>query len=100
MSEPIKPHEVVEAKKNTMPAEVIECFNELIAEKWNGRSATVKQSEAANRIADRMNVTTQYLYDHGYMDVEDVFRAAGWKVKYDKPAYNETFRATFEFRKS
>ena len=99
MSEPIKPHEVVEAKKNTMPAAVVECFNELIAEKWNGRSATVGQSEAAKRIAARMNVDTQHLYDHGYMDVEQIFEAAGWKVKYDKPGYNETYPATFEFSK-
>ncbi|HUS40049.1 MAG TPA: hypothetical protein VMX74_11390 [Pirellulales bacterium] len=99
MAEPIKPHEVVEAKKNAMPSEVIECFNELIAEKWNGRSATIKQSEAANRIAKRMNVDTQYLYASGFMDVEDVFRDVGWKVTYDKPGYNETYTATFEFRK-
>jgi len=98
--EPIKPSEVVEVKKKMLPYEVIECFNELIAEKWNGQSATIKQTEAANRIAEQMGVDTQHLYDRGYMDIEDIFRAAGWVVEYDKPGYNETYPAAFEFRKS
>ena len=33
------------------------------------------------------------------MDIESIYRADGWGVYYDKPGYNETYTATFEFTK-
>lgn len=38
------------------------------------------------------------MLDREHLDVEDVYRAAGWEVTYDKPGYNETYDATFTFR--
>ena len=37
--------------------------------------------------------------EEGWLDVEDVYRKAGWEVIYDAPGYNESFyEPSFEFR--
>lgn len=104
MSQPIKPSEVGPKKAQTMPPEVFEAFNELIVKHWDGRSATVLQSDVVNLILAKMTLSKPEikrsdLYDNHYLDVESHYRKAGWVVKYDSPACNESYPATFEFRK-
>ena len=102
MTEPIKPKDIVSAKKESMPDQVIEAFNELIAEKWDGSSSTVKQSDAVKRIISKFGwdkTQSNELFDNHWLDVEPIFRKAGWKVEYDKPGFNETYPATYTFEK-
>jgi len=99
MAKPITPKEVQDLKNATFPDEVIEVFNELIVENWDGHSATIKQDVAAGRIAKRMKITRAKVFDRSLLDIEDVFQKAGWKVDYDKPGYNETYDAFFRFTK-
>ena len=100
MTEPIKPQDVIEAKLQIMPDEVIECFNHFIAANWNGHSAVIKQCDIVGRIVGILNLEPKdrkKIYDNHWLDVEDIYRKQGWIVKYDKPAYNESYEATFEF---
>lgn len=100
MVEPIKPKDVVKAKQETLPDEVIEAFNELIAENWKGEYAKFKLAVVAERIRKKLGWGDEkagQISKNGWLDVEDVYRKAGWKVVYDGPAYNETYQATFEF---
>lgn len=100
MSGPISPDEVVEAKQKYFPPEIFEAFNEEIAKNFSNGCARVIQRDVANRIANKMGYdNTSIIYSNKYLDVEEVYRAAGWKVCYDKPAYNENYDAYFEFRK-
>ena len=41
--------------------------------------------------------TRELVYPSRDSDIEDIFREAGWKVTYDKPAYNESYDAYFKF---
>lgn len=88
---PITPDEVDEGKH--IPAEVIEAFNELIAE----GSGHVKQKDAVARIVQKMGLDSNVVYQRGWLNVEGAYRKAGWKVDYDKPGYNETYDAFFVF---
>lgn len=110
MVEPIKPEEINEAKAKTIPSEVIESFNHMIAKNWNGSQSRFKQDDVVENIVSRMNknnVLSQHeidvlkisLFSNHNLDVEDLYRAQGWKVEYDKPAYCETYPATFTFSK-
>ncbi|HET8688481.1 MAG TPA: hypothetical protein VFM18_17860 [Methanosarcina sp.] len=105
---PIRPSEVAVKKMQQFPDFVIEAFNQLIAENYNdgARSAVVKQDDAVKRIlelatssfvSDLTPVTRDTVYDKGWLNIEEIFKAAGWKVTYDKPAYNESYPAKFEF---
>lgn len=101
MSGPIKPSEVQDKKNASLPAEVFDAFNALIVEKWSeaSRCAIIHQCEVAERVAVALGITKGEVYERKLLDVEDAYRKAGWKVKYDKPAYNETYEPSFEFRK-
>ena len=92
---PITPHEV--SKNNAKPEAVIAVFNDLIQKYWDGTRARFYPSEAASLIATKMGVETHVIYDYHYLDIEDVYEEAGWKVLYDKPGYYESYPATFEF---
>ncbi len=97
-TKPVTPKEVVNLKKSLIPDAVIESFNELIAEKYLGGSSTFKQKDVVARMVKK-GVLSEEIYKNGWLDVEDIFEKAGWKVEYDKPGYNESYDATFTFSK-
>jgi hypothetical protein len=94
---PIKPHEVVAAKKTVFPEEVFRAFNELIVENSIDGYASFEVEQVAKRIASYLNIGVPMVYTKGYLDVEDVYEAEGWNVDHDKPGYNESYKATFTF---
>ena len=102
MTKPITPDNVVKEKEKILPEEVIVAFNRLIAEKWNGRYSSFKQDEVIEEIIKEMGslkITSKEIFKKHYLDVEDIYKEAGWNVEYDSPAYCETYPATFKFSK-
>ena len=105
MTKPITPAEVAAAKVESIPPEVYEAFNELIVAAWDSEHRavivqdTVVKAVLAKLKSAGMSITRQALFDTGWLDVEDAYRKVGWTVTYEKPAYNETFEATFTFSK-
>ena len=98
---PINLKDVVAKKKAQLPPEVLDAFNELIAEHFDGTSSSFEQKEVVSRIRKKFGgkYTSQQLFDRNWLDVEPIYRKEGWKVEYDKPAYCESYEATFEFTK-
>lgn len=96
---PITPKEVTTKRRESIPDAVFEVFNDLIVKHWSGSSATIKQGEAAKLIAKKLKCSEEKLYENHWMDVEPIYRKAGWSVKYDKPGYNESYEAYFVFSK-
>ena len=89
---PIKPGEVVSKKKEGFPDAVLEAFNELLAEKYDGDSAWFEQKEVVARMVKK-GLKRNAIFDKGWLDIEEVYESAGWKVSYDE-SYEENF--TFE----
>lgn len=96
--EALAPHEVASALKASMPDAVLESFNALIAENFNGSSATVYQKDVVSRL-EQLGHSRAKVFDKGWLNVEDIYRARGWKVVYDKPGYCESYDAHFTFSK-
>lgn len=97
---PITPDEVVEHKLREIPDQVVECWNRMIASKSNGSNTiTIMQDDIVSALVAATGVKRQAVFDLGWLDIEDLYRNAGWKVSYDKPGYNESYEAYFEFRK-
>ena len=99
---PITPAEVTAQKRKAIPDEVIECWNAAIAKKWTGNSSTVTitQDDIVKDIMAAMpHVKRKEVFDNGWMDIEPIYRAHGWKVNYDKPGYNEFYDAFYQFSK-
>lgn len=99
MREPIRPEEAAARKLDCLPEEVIDAFNDLIAMHYDGIQAMFSQEEIVNALVDRGVIQhPQEAFDRHLLDVEPVYRAYGWTVTYDKPAYNEPGRrAWFTF---
>lgn len=96
---PISPTEV----EPFIPDFVIEAFNSLIQKNWNGVEAKVLQAEVVNTISSDdptdPRPSRQHIFDNHWLDVEDIYRKAGWKVTYVRASYFERHDAYFLFRK-
>lgn len=94
----IKPSDVV----RSIPKQVFDVFNELIAAAGGSKEKTViTQDVVVKRILSKMpDVTRAQVFDRGWLNVEDVYRAEGWTVEYDKPAYSDDYEAYFVFSRA
>lgn len=105
MPGPITPDEVVAHKAAVViPEKVFDAFNELIAQHWNGRDATFKKNDVVDLIlakyAESESVTMNSIYGNNWLDVEPIYREAGWDVVYDRPGYNESYDAKYIFKRA
>ncbi|MDB5193988.1 MAG: hypothetical protein JWN50_2 [Parcubacteria group bacterium] len=93
----VKPAEVVNLKKSTIPAEVLEAFNSLIAENLQNGEARVVQNEVVKILVEK-GLNREEIFKKGWLNVEEIYMNAGWRVGYDKPGYNESYEAFFIFK--
>lgn len=96
---PIRPEDIAKEKESAFPDAVLASFNQLITEKFSGGSATIKQEDVVKLMVSK-GLDHREIFDRGWLNVEGVYRASGWKVEYDKPGYNEDYPATFTFTRS
>jgi hypothetical protein len=95
----IKPSDIMDNLDTIIDPAVIQAVNEILKEKFRGDSVTILQKEIVSRaIKINPKLTSDILYKNHHLDFEPIFRKAGWSVRYDKPGYNESYEATFEFR--
>jgi hypothetical protein len=98
---PITPDEAFELKKVNIPEYVIEIVNRLIIKNiqcgTKVKVAKIKQCDIVAEILKSHQMVESDIYENKMLDFEELYREQGWKVVYDKPGYNETYEATFEF---
>lgn len=95
---PFTPADAQKCKSTWLPNEVIETVNELLAKNYREGTITIKQKDIEEQVLLKMpHLSSKDLYDRNYMDIEETFRSHGWDVRYDKPGYNESYSAFFEF---
>ena len=99
MVKPISPDEVVGQKLKDFPDIVMETWNSMIAQKFSNGSATILLKHIRDALAVATGKTPHQVRELGYLDVENIYRKAGWSVYYDQPAYNETYDAFYIFKK-
>lgn len=112
MSKPISPSDIPSYKAVSFPNYVFDAFNELIAINFSDGTADILQKDVVALMLQKANVgidpdesfggynaglTKGQILSLGYLNVEEVYRAQGWKVSYDKPGYNESYDALFRF---
>jgi hypothetical protein len=98
--QPIRPDQAAMLKASTIPLFVIEAFNELIVENLtSGGRAVVTKTDAVVRIQMKSpsDLSREEIIRRRWLDIEPIFEAYGWKVKYDKPGFTESYDDFFEF---
>lgn len=101
MTKPLSPKDVESAKAKTgvtIP-QVIEAANELIAQRWDGYEARFFLHELGARAREKLGWDKKKEFEDGDLDIEPIFRKAGWSVEFDRPGYNENYEAHFIFKK-
>lgn len=93
--QPIRPDEV----QCEIPDGVIEAFNDLIRDAWNGREAVFSLQAALRAASAKTGLGHDLLLEKHSLDVEHLYRAVGWIVEFHKPTYNEPGEPWFTFRK-
>lgn len=87
--------------RNGIPDIVFEVVNDLLLTKpRKNNRIIITQDEILNKLTgdegcDRFR--RQAMLDKGWLDFEDIYREVGWRVTYDKPAYNENYKPYFIF---
>jgi hypothetical protein len=101
---PISPDDIAGAKLETFPDVVFLVVNALIASNFTNGRASFTQEEVIERLAENLpgedfDIKRNEIFKKGWLNFEEVYRAQGWEVEYDKPDYTETRDANFTFRK-
>lgn len=96
---PITPQECKEQQSGSdIPEFVIDAVNNLLRKHCRNVSITLKQNEIIDEICRvNINVSRTQIFANKWLDFEPLFERAGWDIVYDKPAYCETYDATFTF---
>lgn len=107
---PFTPAEVADQQVKRLPEFVIEAVNEVLVKKTVNGYGTIPQDDLIEAICVKARMTMSHkfksvaqlrevLFAERWLDFEKTYRAAGWKVDYDRPGYNESYSATFTFSK-
>ncbi len=92
MVDPISPNQI----QKKIPDFVIEVVNQLLIKHFSNGRATIKQNEII-ALLELRGLNRQEIFTNHWLDIEELYQANGWKVTYDKPGYNESYEACFEF---
>lgn len=96
--QPITPEQALAEAGKDFPPKVIDQWNKAITRNMVGNTSIVMQKEIAQSIANELRCTVNCVYSARWLDVEQMYRNAGWKVEYDRPGWNENYEANFIFR--
>lgn len=99
---PITPKEAKQKAQTAIPSFIIQAVNDLICLKIGSNdSVVIKQDDILEQAGAGLNKPEfrRQIYDNKWLDIEDLYVKFGWKVEYDKPAYCESYPATFKFTK-
>lgn len=103
---PITPKEAQKQHlTKVIPDEVYEAVNEILAERYCDAYIIIFQDEVISRATEKMqldgtNIPSEDFFTYHWLDFESPYIDAGWTVSYHKPAYNESFKVHWIFRKN
>jgi hypothetical protein len=86
------PQDVIQAQATgaQIPDEVFDIINDMLVKAGSSR-IVIKQNELVEAITEMLGVSRQTVFSNSWLNFEPAYRAQGWLVKYDKPAYNENY---------
>lgn len=96
MVKPFTPQAAKDAQQNAVPEIVLSIVNHFLAQRAASNLIFINQKEVVEQL-EEAGYTRSAIFAEHLLDFEAAYRANGWKVVYDKPAYNETYDPRWEF---
>ncbi len=99
MADQVKPLSPAEARAECLkniPNVVVDAVNHYLRMRAHQSEIRIKQVEIIE-YCERHDYSREALFKNNWLDFEDLYRARGWKVYYDKPSYDESYDAAFVF---
>ncbi len=97
MSKPITPEIAQKLRKGSIPSFVINVFNDLIVKNLTvDGTASFSQEDVLDHISFHES-SRDKIFKNKWLNVEDIFRKAGWNVEYDTPSVGDNYKARFTF---
>jgi len=75
---------------------IFPAYNELIVLNYQDGFSSFKLKEFIKLAKKKLGKVE---LDDNWLNIEDIYRAEGWAVEYNQPAYCETYDAYFIFKK-
>jgi hypothetical protein len=97
MVSPYSPAQAKEERAQTTPAEVITVINELLAQRSENHRISITQEEVVETLITRFEIPRENIFLNHMLNIESAYRANGWNVEYDKPSWNESYKAYWVF---
>ena len=95
----IRPDEIV-VEDREIPAFVFDVFNQMLEQKFEpNKSITLLTKDVRTAIKDHLSTLGPEAptFQDWWLDVENVYRASGWDVSYDRAAYCEDYDDFYTF---
>lgn len=99
MVKPLKPSDVSTVKEECTPDFVIQAWNQTIAKNYNNGTSNFTLDELVHAILAQSpnEIVRSDVFKNNWCDLEEMYRKAGWHIVFDKPCYNESYKANFTF---
>jgi hypothetical protein len=98
MTKPITREEANQRRlesESYIPSAVIEIFNrELTIQSGTSGTIRIEQDNIVSQVARRLGVQRYEIFENHWLDIEEIYRKAGWDVVYN---YNESTKAHWLF---
>lgn len=86
-AKPIQPDQV---EKIDVEAKAVIIWNKLIKAKWDGLNAVISQGEVIRELSTVFSLPEDVLIKLNIWNIEQLYKEAGWDVKYQKMYYSKT----------
>lgn len=91
-------------KAKSIPQWFLNIINDLLVKNYNGpnKSITLYQDDIIDSVlasaeAKAEGMTRNEIFNSGYINFEAAYENVGWNVTYDKPSYDDNYKAYFKF---
>lgn len=95
--QPLPANQINSSKPYEIPELVIVLVNNMLKEAWDRGSAILHTKDIMQKLKLAFDKTEKEILEMHWLDIEPIYRKAGYNVEYVKPAYGEQGEPYFKF---